>query len=332
VSTIADFFSEFAHAFSHIVLWAFLLGILAFLAQPIVRSRAWRNLLVATFPGANVRWRDAYGAMLVMHGAGTFLPMHGDEAVRVKLMQDRIGGASTAAVAATAGVDALFDVILTAVLVGVSVWLGASVVHWRELAAHPLKPVLFAGLVLTAIVSAVVALRRKARGLGDEMKQGVVIFKHRGAYTRTVLVWQLADFALELAALYLLLVAFGFRGATPVSVVLIRTAQRVTVSLPGFLEAGSQQAMIVAILSQVGFPAGQALGFGFGSKVTTSGLNIVLALIAARVMVGPLHLTMRICEKLRKGKTTAKVEKLSETVAADADAAVATTSGRSANS
>jgi hypothetical protein len=50
-------------------------------------------------------------------------------------------------------------------------------------------------------------------------------------------------------ALYLLLLAFGFGGAL-VSVVLIRTAQRVTVSLPGFLETGSQQAMIVAILSQ----------------------------------------------------------------------------------
>jgi uncharacterized membrane protein YbhN (UPF0104 family) len=300
MSAIADFFSEFAHAFSHIVVWAYLLGIVAILVQPVVRSRAWQNLLIATFPGASVRWRDAYGATLVKHGAGTFLPMHGDEAVRVALMKDKIAGASTAAVAATAGVDALFDVILTAVLVGVSAWLGASVVDWHALAAHPLKPALLAGLVLAAIVTAVVALRRKARGLGDDLKQGVVIFQHRGVYTRTVLGWQLADFALQLAALYLMLVAFGFHGATPTSVVLIRTAQRVTVSLPGFLETGSQQAMIVAILSQVGFPAGQALGFGFGSKVTSSGLNIVLALIAARVMVGPLHLRARLKAQIGK--------------------------------
>jgi hypothetical protein len=300
MSAIADFFAEFAHAFSHIVVWAYLLGILTVLVQPIVRSRAWRNLLVATFPGARVRWRDAYGATLVMHGAGTFLPMHGDEAVRVALMKDKIAGASTAAVAATAGVDALFDVILTAVLIGVSAWLGASVVDWHSLAAHPLKPALLAGLVLAAIVTAVVALRRKARGLGDELKQGVVIFQHRGVYTRTVLGWQLTDFVLQLAALYLMLVAFGFRGATTTSVVLIRTAQRVTVSLPGFLETGSQQAMIVAILTQVGFPAGQALGFGFGSKVTTSGLNIVLALIAARLMVGPLHLMARLKAQIGK--------------------------------
>jgi uncharacterized membrane protein YbhN (UPF0104 family) len=298
MSAIADFFSEFGNAFSHIVLWAYLVGILAILVEPVVRSRAWRNLLVTTFPGANVRWRDAYGAMLVMHGAGTFLPMHGDEAVRVALMRDRIDGASTASVAATAGVDALFDVLLTAVLVGVSVWLGASVVDWHELVAHPVKPALFCALVLATIVAAVTALRRKARGLGNDLKQGVVIFEHRGAYTRTVLGWQLADFALELAALYLMLVAFGFRAATPVSVVLIRTAQRVTVGLPGSLETGTQQAMIVAILSQVGFPSGQAFGFGFGWKITSSGLNIVLALIAARVMVGPLHLAARIGERL----------------------------------
>ncbi len=304
---IASFFADFGHAFSHIVVWAYLLGILATLVQPVLRSRAWRNLLVATFPGANVRWRDAYGATLVKHAAGTFLPMHGDEAVRVALMKDRIAGASTAAVAATAGVDALFDVLLTGVLVGISAWLGASVVNWHDLAAHPLKPALFAALVVAAIVTAFVALRRKARGLGEELRQGVVIFKHRGAYTRRVLGWQLADFALQLATLYLLLRAFGVPGVSLTSVVLIRTAQRVTVSLPGFLETGSSQAMIVAILSQVGAPAGQAFGFASGSKVTVSGLNVALGLLAARIMIGPLHLGDRIATFLHKGRRPAPV-------------------------
>jgi hypothetical protein len=77
VSAVSNFFGEFAHAFSHLVVWAYLLGILTFLAEAAVRSRAWRNLLVATFPGSSVRWRDAYGATLVTHGAGIFLPMHG---------------------------------------------------------------------------------------------------------------------------------------------------------------------------------------------------------------------------------------------------------------
>jgi hypothetical protein len=308
MSAVANFFAEFGHAFSHLVVWAYLLGVASFLGQGVARSRAWRNLLAATFPGAKVRWRDTYGATLVKHGAGTFLPMHGDEAVRVALMKDRIDGASPAAIAATAGVDTMFDVLLTTILVGVSAWLGASVVDWHEIAAHPLKPALLLGLVLAAIVTAVVALRRKAKGLGDELRQGVVIFTHRGAYTRNVLGWQLADFALQLATLYLFLLAFGFGGATLVSVVLIRTAQRVTVSLPGFLETGSQQAMILAILTQSGFTAGQAFGFGFGAKVTMSGLNVVLALIAARVMVGPLHLGARIRGKLHKRKPAAQDE------------------------
>jgi len=298
MSAVTDFFTEFGQAFSHLVLWAYLVAILAALAQSVVRSRAWRNLLVATFPGSNVRWRDAYGATLVMHGSGIFLPMHSEETVRISLMKERIDGASTPAVAATAGVDALFDVLLTAVLVIMSSWLGASVVDWHEIAAHPVKPALFAILVLAAIVTALAALRRKARGLGGQLAQGVVIFKHRGVYTRTVLGWQLADFALQLATLYLMLVAFGFAAPTLVSVVLIRTAQRVTVSLPGFLETGSQQAMIVAILSAGGFPAGQALGFGFGSKITLSGLTVALALVAARIMVGPLHVATRIKTKL----------------------------------
>jgi hypothetical protein len=55
--------------------------------------------------------------------------------------------------------------------------------------------------------------------------------------------------------------------------------------------------MIVAILTTSGLTAGQALGFGVGSKITTSGLNIVLALLAARVMIGPLHLRARLVER-----------------------------------
>jgi glycosyltransferase 2 family protein len=294
MSTVTNFLHDFTHAFSHLVVWAYVLAIVCVLLQPVVKSRAWRNLLAAAFPHAQVRWRDAYGAYLVKSGAGIFLPMHGDDAVRVSLMKDRIPGASTAAVAATAGIETLADVLLTALLVGVSAWLGASVIDWHALTAHPLKLVVFAVLIVAAIVAATIALRRKVRGLGDELKQGAAIFKHRGAYTRHVWTWHGLNFALELATLYLLLVAFGFVGATFASVVLIRTAQRVTVSLPGFLETGSQQAMIVAILTTAGTTAGAALGFGVGSKITTSGLNITMALIAARVMLGPLHLRARL--------------------------------------
>src|SRR5262249_53520717 len=145
---------------------------------------------------------------------GIFLPMHGDDAVRVSLMKDRIPGASTPAVAATAGIETLADVLLTALLVGVSAWLGASVIDWHALTAHPLKLALFAVLIVAAIVAAVVVLRRKVRDLGEELKQGTAIFKQRGAYTKHVWTWHVLDFALELATLYLLLVAFGFVGAT----------------------------------------------------------------------------------------------------------------------
>ena len=303
MSAVSDFFESFAHAFSHLVVWAFVLGVLAYLLQPVVKSRAWRNLLAASFPNANVRWRDAYGAYLVKSGAGTFLPMHGDDAVRVALMKDKIEGASTGAVASTAAIETLSEVLLTVVLLAVSVWLGASVFDWHAIAAHPAKPAAVLILVVAAVVTAAVALRRRARGLEAELKQGLAIFKHRGAYTRSVLGWRTIAFALELATLYLFLIAFGFRGATLASVVLIRTAQRVTVSLPGFLETGSQQAMIVAILTVGGHTAGQAFGFGFGSKVTTAGLNIVLALVAARVMIGPLHLRARIGRKLHRAES-----------------------------
>ena len=71
-------------AFSHLVVWAFLLGVLAALPRTAVRAEACAgDLLAASFPHSKVRWRDAYGAYLVKNGAGIVLPMHGDDAVRV---------------------------------------------------------------------------------------------------------------------------------------------------------------------------------------------------------------------------------------------------------
>ena len=300
MSAVVDFFESFGRAFSDLVVWAFLVGVLAYLTQTAVRARAWRNYLAGSFPGATVRWRDAYGAYLVKNGAGVFLPMHGDDVVRVAVMRDRIKGVPTAAVAASAGVETLFDVFVTAALVGVSAWLGASVVDWHEVAAHPVKPAIVLGLIVAAIITGVVALRKKARGKGEELKQALAIFEHRGTYARTVLPWQVINVLLQFATLYFFLIAFGFEGATLTNVVLIRTAQRVTVSLPGFLETGSQQAMIVAILQRGTHTAGQAFGFGLGTKITTAGLNISLALIAARIMMGPLHLGARLGEKLHR--------------------------------
>jgi cbb3-type cytochrome oxidase subunit 3 len=300
MSAITDFISEFGRAFSHLVVWAFLLGIVAHLLQPAAKSRAWRNMLAVSFPHAKVRWRDAYGSYLVKSGAGTFLPMHGDDAVRVAVMKDRVKGVPTAGIAATAGAETVFDVLLTAALIAVSAWLGASILDWHAIAAHPAKPIIVLVMILVAIGTAVVALRKRAQGLGDELKQGLLIFKRPRAYFRTVFHWQALAFALELAGLYFLLVAFGL-GATVTGVVLIRTAQRVTVSLPGFLETGSQQAMIIAILTAGGHTAGQAFGFGFGSKVTFASLDVVMALVAARIMMGPLHLRARVSEKLHRG-------------------------------
>jgi len=68
MSAVAEFFESFGRAFSHLVVWAFLLGVAAHLLRTVVRSRAWRNYLAASFPNATVRWRDAYGAYLVKQG------------------------------------------------------------------------------------------------------------------------------------------------------------------------------------------------------------------------------------------------------------------------
>jgi len=297
VSSVSHFLASFFQAFSHFVVWAFVLAVIGNLAQKVVRSRAWHNVLVAAFPEAKPRFRDALGVYLVKNSVGELLPMHGDDVIRVGLMRRRIEGASSAAVAATVGVELVTDLVLTVLLVAVTAALGASVVDWHDIAAHPVGPAVVVGIVVAGLVATLVAMRRHARTLGDEIKQGLLVFRDRRAYVRGVLGWQLLDVALQLATLYLFLVAFGFAAVPFASVMAIRSAQRVTVSLPGFLEAGSQQAMIMAILSHGG-RIGQAAGFGLALKVTQACLDLIPGLIAAKWIVGRLEVRTWLAARL----------------------------------
>src|SRR5262245_35234263 len=187
MSAVADFVSEFGQAFSHLVGWALLLGVLACLLQSVVKSRAWRNLLSAAFPDARVRWRDAYGAYLVKSGAGIFLAEARGRRRSCGVDEGSGRGRVDGRRRRHCRVETASELLLTAVLLGASAWLGAFVIDWHAIEAHPARPAIVAALIVAAIVSAVVAVRRRARGLGGELKQGLAIFKYRGAYTRTVL-------------------------------------------------------------------------------------------------------------------------------------------------
>jgi uncharacterized membrane protein YbhN (UPF0104 family) len=310
MSSIAHFLASFLHAFSHFAPWAFALAVAGDLAQQLVRSRAWHNVLAAAFPAAKPRFRDTFGVYLVKNTVGELLPMHGDDAIRVELMRPRIEGASSAAVAATVGVELVSDLVFTLLLVAATAALGVSAVDWHGIAAHPAGPAVVAGVIVMGVVAAWIAMRRRARNLGDEIKQGLLVFRDRRAYARGVLGWQLLDVALQLATLYFFLRAFGFPAVPFASVLAIRTAQRVTVSLPGFVEAGSQQAMIMAVLGHGGH-LGQAAGFALALKVTQAGLDWIPGLIASRWIVRPAELKAWLAA--RRKRRPADVESLPST-------------------
>jgi uncharacterized membrane protein YbhN (UPF0104 family) len=216
------------------------------------------------------------------------------------MMRPRIKGASSPAVAATVGVELVSDFVFTVLLVAITAALGATTVDWHGIAAHPVGPAVIVVVVVAGVVAGSIAVHRRARTVGKEIKQGLLIFRDRRAYVRGVLGWQLLDVALQVAALYFFLQAFGFPAVPFVSVLAIRTAQRVTVSLPGFLEAGSQQAMIMAILSH-GARLGQAAGFGLALKATQASLDVIPGLIAAKWIVEPHELRGWVKAKLRLG-------------------------------
>jgi len=77
-------------------------------------SRAWRNILAASFKDESVRWRSIFGAYLARVGVNAIVPARGGDAVGLFIAKRRIEGSTYPTLAATLVALTLFDSVLAA--------------------------------------------------------------------------------------------------------------------------------------------------------------------------------------------------------------------------
>jgi len=84
------------------------LGLLCHVAKTLLRTRAWRNILAAAYPEADVRWRSVAGAYVAGVGVNAILPARGGDVLKLFLIHRRVEGSSYPTIAATLLVETLF--------------------------------------------------------------------------------------------------------------------------------------------------------------------------------------------------------------------------------
>lgn len=249
-------------------------GLVLMALAPLLRAESWHAILLAALPGRRIRRRDVLRGTLIGIVMSATLPARLGEPSRALVVARRIGRArdNLPVVAGTLISQTFLNifalVVLGAVMVSsVDIFKGSGeVVLWISLAPIvALAAVLVAPYVLRpGQLSRFERLHRLAHGIRESMmrvREGLAIFR-KPRLAAIAVPAQLAAWALQWLACYVLFAALGLDGKTGASAAAaVLFAVNVTAALPLTpSNVGVFQAAVIAVLSG-------AYGVGFGSAL-----------------------------------------------------------------
>ena len=261
-------------------------------------SRAWRNILSASYPQAKIRWRSIFGAMLARVGVNAIVPARGGDAVGLFIAKRRVEGSTYPTLGATLIALTLFDsvvalsFILYALAAGelpgssVLAHLHAFDFHWFF--AHLRGTLIAIGIILLALLLLLLWFAEQLIGFRERVFRGFAVFSDKTHYLRHVAVWQVADWTLRLVAIFFFLRAFHVP-ATLHNAILVQVTQSLAVLFPISPSGiGTEQALLLYTF------AGKAaktvlLSFSVGMRVTLIIFNALLGFGAVLLMMRTLH-------------------------------------------
>ena len=267
-------------------------------ANHLLRSVAWRNVLSAAYPSQRVATTAVVSAYAVGVALNAVLPARGGDAAKIALVRTRVTGSTVPTIASTMSVVVLFDLV-AATLIVLTVSLGGALPISLDLPISGAPGWIVAAALITAF--ALVLARRFAqplRRLRAQVAQGGAILRTPGRYARGVALVQAGAWGCRIGVVYCLLAAFGLDATVPrAALVMILCGASTLVPLtPG--GAGTQQVMLAYGLSQVA-SATAIVSFSIGMQAGITAVNAVLGLLAGMVAFRTLHPLQAVRSGLR---------------------------------
>jgi uncharacterized membrane protein YbhN (UPF0104 family) len=258
-------------------------------AKTMCTSRAWRNVLAAAYPDVRVRWPAIYAAYIAGVGVNAIFPARAGDVVRLTMAHRAVKGSTYTTLVSSSIVLAIVD---SACAVALFVWAVTEGV-FPSLDALPSLPSFdFAWFldhprvsqaVLVIAVFGLVALAVWIRGNVAEFRsrvgQAFTILHSPARWLRTVVAWQLADWALRLTTIWFMLAAFGINQSLR-NVLLVQASQSLATLVPVSPGGvGTEQAFLVYTLRGQA-PRSALLAFSVGMRLTLTAVNVVLGFTA----------------------------------------------------
>jgi uncharacterized membrane protein YbhN (UPF0104 family) len=277
--------------------WSFLaLAVLCHLLRTASVSRAWFNILRASYPRTPVRWREIYGAYVAGVGVNAIIPARVGDLAKLYIAKRRVPKSTYTTLATTQVALSVFDfavagvLLLWALIAGVLP--GPSVLPTLPDAGWFLEHYkLMLNILLVVLVAVLVGLvlaAHRIQGFKDRVAQGFAVFRDRAAYFRRVALWQATDWTLRFISIYLFLRAFGIPASLH-NALLIQVTQSLLTVFPFTPSgAGTEQALILFMLKHQA-SSSSLLAFAVGMKLTIIIVNVTVGFSAIAIMLKTLN-------------------------------------------
>lgn len=270
----------------------FLAGALALsVANLVLRSRAWRNIILAALPAEPLRARTAFGAYVAGVGVNAAVPARVGDLVKVFLVRRRLPGSSYPTLAATLVAETVLDLFLAGALILYAVQAGLLPILPRlpHISAFELSWVVehpvISGAVLGVLILVALLLTRHVRAFWVRFRQGLAIFRTPARYLGRVASYQALGWCCRLGGAYCFLEAFNVPGSLEAAV-LVQVAGSLATLLPATPGGlGPTQALLVVLLAGTASRA-DVLAFSVGMELSLLVLNVALAVSAVALMSG----------------------------------------------
>jgi uncharacterized membrane protein YbhN (UPF0104 family) len=286
------------------------------LAKMAVRAMSWRNIIAASYPSSEVRWRSVFGGYVAGVGVNAVLPARGGDLLKLYLVKHRVPGATYPTLGATLVVETLFDFVIASLLVAWALWLGVlpgldviprlPSVDWFWLLRHPRAAVAtLIALLVSSFLLGVWASRHIAAFRG-RVALGFAVLSPPTRYLRVVVPWQTLDWLFRIGTVYFFLVAFGL-AANVHNALLVQVTQSLSTILPLTPAGiGTEQALLVYVFRGTA-PLSAVLSFSVGMKLVLIAANVVIGFAAIALMLRTLR-WRRVVEEDPDRRTEPRVE------------------------
>lgn len=258
-------------------------------ANLVLRSLAWRNILQAAYPQGRVRRRSILAAYLAGVGTNAVVPARGGDVMKVFLAHRSMPGAAYTTITSSLVAETLVDVVIGPAIL-IAAYLDGRVPHlpvlghlatweWTFLLDNGRTFALLLAALLIGLGVFFTYIERRVSSVWSRIKDGFAILRSPRDYVRRVVSLQVAGWGFRAAAMYWFLQAFSIPSSVLDAVLALSAASAATLLplTPGGL--GPQQALLGYMFRNAA-PAAVVLSFSVGMQFAISVTYMVLGGIA----------------------------------------------------